>query len=181
MLVNPRDTSNRNRTSFSEVLGSQLSAFPSLSPFHRDVVTEWEGWLFFQSSWGGSYLIGLGFLERTAVTFLAHWEADMFNSGEKQKGWNLGLLSKLYFSTPLHCWCLVTKSSPSLFDTMDCSLPGSSVHGISQARILEWVAISSSWGTSWASNQTHISYVSWIVRRILYHCATWEAQILVCC
>ena len=36
---------------------------------------------------------------------------------------------------------LVTQSCPALCDPMDCSLPGSSVHGILQARILEWVAI----------------------------------------
>ena len=41
------------------------------------------------------------------------------------------------------CVCvLVTQSCPTLCDLMDCSLPGSSVHGILQARILEWVAIS---------------------------------------
>ena len=42
--------------------------------------------------------------------------------------------------------CLVTKSCPTLCDFMDCELPGSSVHGISQARILEWVVISFSRG-----------------------------------
>ena len=42
------------------------------------------------------------------------------------------------------CVCSVVKSYPTLCDPMDCSLPGSSVYGISQARILEWVAISSS-------------------------------------
>ena len=41
--------------------------------------------------------------------------------------------------------------------SMDCSPPGSSVHGISQARILEWIAISFSRGSSWPSDQTHIS------------------------
>ena len=35
----------------------------------------------------------------------------------------------------------VIQSCPTLFDPMDCSLPGSSVHGIFQARVLEWVAI----------------------------------------
>ena len=40
--------------------------------------------------------------------------------------------------------CSVAQSCPTLCDLMDYSLPGSSVHGISQARILEWVAISSS-------------------------------------
>ena len=39
-----------------------------------------------------------------------------------------------------YCCCyLVTESCPTLCDPLDCSLPGSSVHGISQARILEWL------------------------------------------
>ena len=38
---------------------------------------------------------------------------------------------------------LVTESCPALCDPMDCSLTGSSIHGISQARILKWVAVSS--------------------------------------
>ena len=37
-------------------------------------------------------------------------------------------------------WCSVAQSCPTLCDPMDCSLSGSSVHGLSQARILEWVA-----------------------------------------
>ena len=41
---------------------------------------------------------------------------------------------------------LVAQSCPTLCDPMDCSPPGSSVHGIFQARILEWVAISFSRG-----------------------------------
>ena len=42
-----------------------------------------------------------------------------------------------------YCWCcLVTKSCPILCDPMDCSLPDFSAHGISQARILEWIVIS---------------------------------------
>ena len=43
--------------------------------------------------------------------------------------------------------------------TMDCSLPGSSVHGISQARILEWIVISFSRGSSWPRNQTWVSCI----------------------
>ena len=38
--------------------------------------------------------------------------------------------------------CLVTQSCQTLCDSMDCSLPGSSVHGILQAKVLKWVAIS---------------------------------------
>ena len=48
----------------------------------------------------------------------------------------------------LYCCCLVTKSCLTLCNLMDCSLPGSFVHGISQARILEWVAIPFSRGSS---------------------------------
>ena len=44
--------------------------------------------------------------------------------------------------------CLVARLCPALCDAMDCSLPGSSVHGILQARILEWVAMPSSRGSS---------------------------------
>ena len=49
---------------------------------------------------------------------------------------------------PLHACMLSHSSSVQLCDSMDCSPPGSSVHGILQARILEWVAISSSRGSS---------------------------------
>ena len=72
---------------------------------------------------------------------------------------------------------------PTLCNPMDCNCPphrpGSvrgSVHGILQARILEWVAMPSSRGSSWPSDQTCISYVSCIGRQVLYHWATWEVQ-----
>ena len=55
------------------------------------------------------------------------------------------------------------------WDPVDCSLPDSSVHGILQARILEWVAMFSSRGSSRPRDQTSISYTSCIGRWILYH------------
>ena len=55
-----------------------------------------------------------------------------------------------------HC-CLVAKSCLTLKDPMNCSLPGFSVHGISQTRIWESVAISFSRGSSWPRDQTCIS------------------------
>ena len=55
------------------------------------------------------------------------------------------------------CVCSVAQSCPTLCDPMDHSLPGSSVHGIPQARILEWVAISSSRGSSWPRDRTQVS------------------------
>ena len=57
----------------------------------------------------------------------------------------------------LFCCCLVISHIQLFCDPMDCSLPGSSVHGISQSGILEWVAISFSWGSSWPRDQTHLS------------------------
>ena len=51
----------------------------------------------------------------------------------------------------------VTQSCPTLCDPMDCSLPGSSVHGIFQARVLEWVVISFSRGSSQPRDQTQVS------------------------
>ena len=56
------------------------------------------------------------------------------------------------------CCCLVTNSCPTLCDPMDC-LPGLSVHGIFQARILEWVAISFSRGSSWPRDRTQVSSI----------------------
>ena len=62
------------------------------------------------------------------------------------------------------CCCLVTKPCPTLGDPMDCNPPASSVHGIFQAIIWDWVAISFSRRSSWPRDWT---LVSWINRRIL--------------
>ena len=55
---------------------------------------------------------------------------------------------------------------PTLCDAVDCSHLGSSVHEISQARILEWVVRPSSRGSSQPKDRSHISYVSCIGRRV---------------
>ena len=49
---------------------------------------------------------------------------------------------------------------PTLCDPVDCSPPGSSVHGILQARRLEWVAMPSSRGSSRPRDQTHVSFIT---------------------
>ena len=64
---------------------------------------------------------------------------------------------------------------------MDCSLPGSSVHGILQARILEWEAILFSRGSSWLRDQTQVSctagrfFTVWATREA-QHCVVSPAQ-----
>ena len=55
---------------------------------------------------------------------------------------------------------LVTQLCSTLCDPMDCSLAGSSVHGILQARILEWVAIPSFRGSSQPRDQTQVSCIA---------------------
>ena len=73
--------------------------------------------------------------------------------------------------------CLVTQSCPTLCNSMDCSPPGSSVHGILQARILKWVAIPSSRGSSQPRDQTHLSHISWSpasAGRFFATGATWD-------
>ena len=68
------------------------------------------------------------------------------------------------------CVCSkLLQSCLTLCNTMDHSQPGSSVHGILQARIVKWVAMPFSRGSSQPRDQTHISYISCISRQILYH------------
>ena len=68
------------------------------------------------------------------------------------------------------CMCAKSlQSCPTLCNPMDCSLPGSSVHGIPQARVLEWVVMPSSRESSQPRDRTHISDVSCIGRQVLYH------------
>ena len=80
-------------------------------------------------------------------------------------------------STMCLCVCMLSHFSRVwLCNPMACSLPGSSFHGIVQARIQEWVAISSSRGSCLPWDQTCVSHISCIGRWIVYHYATWEAS-----
>ena len=99
-----------------------------------------------------------------------------------------GLLQIPFFTKPLlvtrtfcvcvhTCICLVM--SDSLWP-MDCSPPGSSVHGILQARITEGVTIPFFKACSWARDRTRVSCISCIGRWVLNQCASWEALSLPC-
>ena len=66
----------------------------------------------------------------------------------------------LYIISIIHSMkVLVAQSCLTLCDPIDCSPPGSSVHGILQPRILEWVTISFSWGSSWPRDWTQVSCI----------------------
>ena len=74
-----------------------------------------------------------------------------------------------------HTWAWVLSPVHFFCKPLAYSLPGSSVHGNSQARILGWVAISYSRGSSQPRERTGVSWASYIGGQILYHCATWKA------
>ena len=81
----------------------------------------------------------------------AVWQCD-----EKQRLWNqIDSGPNLKSRSDYCCCCLVAKLYLTLCDPVDCSPPVSSVHRISQARILEWAAISFSRGSSWPRDGTH--------------------------
>ena len=65
--------------------------------------------------------------------------------------------------------CFPVGYNTQLSGAMDCGSPGSSVHGILQARILEWIMMPSSRGSSWPRDRTHVSCISCIGRWALYH------------
>ena len=78
------------------------------------------------------------------------------------------ILRAIVLSTLRECVrAKLLQSGPTLCDPMDCSPPGSSVCGILQGRILEWVAMPSSRDSSQPRDQNCISYVSCIGRQVL--------------
>ena len=107
---------------------------------------------------------------KSPYTFLLPWSFRLwliFRKALPHSPWNgaphthlfLSLLCFPHSTSTTHS-CSVTQSLRILCDPMDCSLPVSSVHGIIQARILEWVAISFSRESSWPRDRTHISCFS---------------------
>ena len=77
------------------------------------------------------------------------------------------------------CVCVCDLVVSTLCDPVDCRLSGSSLHGIFQARILKWVAISYFRGSLRPRNQTHVSGIAYIGRWVLYYCSTLEAHLRV--
>ena len=115
-------------------------------------------------------------------TSLASWEVWEWKQAGKQgivlpsrtsrtprlivcTSWSQKLKSSCLFSF-LCAQCSVAQLCPTLRNPMDCSPPGSSVHGVSQERILEWIAISFSMRSSQPRDRTCVS-CTW--RQILYH------------
>ena len=89
--------------------------------------------------------------------FLAIWSNIAINISHRVF-W--GLMLSCLLLVHYCCCCLVAKSCPVLYDPLDCSPPGSSVHGILQERILVWVAMPSSRGSSQPRNWTCLSCIT---------------------
>ena len=123
-------------------------------------IYSWQEWGLENASLGQRPCQGArGLLKGGLRMFPGVWEGQV-------SGHSSGIIGLLLLG--IGC-CLVTESRPDSFcDPVDCSPPGSSVHGISQARILEWITTSFSRGSSQPRDWT---WVSCIGRRR----ATWEA------
>ena len=76
------------------------------------------------------------------------------------------------------CFAQSLQSCPTLCNPLGCSPPNSSVQGILQARILEWVAMSSSRGSSWPRDQTLISTSLALAGRFFSTSTTWKVSFL---
>ena len=77
------------------------------------------------------------------------------------------------------CECSVAQSCLTLYDLMDCILPGSSVHGIFQARILEWVAISFFRGSSWPRDHPTSLSSSALAGRLFSAAPSWKPFVYI--
>ena len=90
-------------------------------------------------------------------------EGNHFDQSENATAWRSQMavlvleMSKWRFHM---CVCWVVRSCPTLCDPVECSPPGSSVPGISQTRILKWVAITFPRGSSRPRDQTRVSHVA---------------------
>ena len=97
---------------------------------------------------------------------LLHCRQILYLLSQKIKFIILTILS-LQFENEMN-WNKVAQLCLTLCDPIDCSLPASSVHGIFQSRVMEWVAISFSRGSSWPRDQTQVIciagrfFTSWI-------------------
>ena len=84
-------------------------------------------------------------------------------------GWNVLLIFPTLLKRSSRNTYWVPAKSLSYVDPMDCSPPGPSLHGVLQARILKWVAMPFSRGSSWPRARTHVTYISCFGRWVLYH------------
>ena len=109
----------------------------------------------------------VGFILSLSVLHLAHFTHLLLAWSGRNLTLQTSLSSRVHMPLSLFSRSVVSNS----LWPHGLQLPDSSVHGIVQARILEWVAIPFSRGSSWPRDQTYLLFGRWI----LYYWATWEA------
>ena len=140
---------------------SALLTFRAFSSYsHSEGRPSFSPLCFWTPVTGSAVAVPVGALLRVCC-FICCLQRGFLLTFQGRKGWLKTLGACMHAKSLQLC--------PTLFDPIDCSLPGSSVHGILQERILEWVALPSSRGSSRPRDSTHISYVFCTGRRILYH------------
>ena len=126
-------------------------------------------------------VLNIGWIQLGKLGLKVIWQILISTSRRKEDGYNTNSYVQFMKEVKvilLWKWkkvkVLVTQSCPNLCNPMDCSLPGFSVHGILQTRLLEWIAISFSRGSSQPRDQT---WVSRTVGRFFTLSATREAPV----
>ena len=142
-------------------------------------VENWHWWSQRQKCWGifPQKLITWGLSPSNRVYLKSHMRVTLrclLWEGNSQVGY---VVSISVFVCVCMGPCLITQPCPTPCNPMDCSPPVSSVHGISQARILKWVAISYSKGSSRPRDRTFISCIG---RWVLYHLSDQYLQLFKC-
>ena len=129
--------------------------YAELSSFlFKNIFTDWDGW--------GRLLTITIETAGNFMGFLVKWAWELFWDSLQVTCMSAKHVCKQAVSS-----CVCAQLCLTVCDPMDCSPPGSSVHGILQARILEWVVISSSRRSSWLRDKTRVSCIG---KWILYHC-----------
>ena len=114
------------------------------------------------------YSLGCSWAEAHSQCILPHKNVQGFNGYQEVTTEDLITLYEPTNPNLQSMHAKLLQSHPTLCNPMDCSPPGSSVHGILQARILRWVAICSSRGSSRPRDQAYIPSVSRTGRRVPY-------------
>ena len=149
------------------------------------VVEQWLSYVqLFATPWTAAHQAPLSFtVSGNLLTFMSI--ESVILSNHLLLCHTLLLLHSVYPSISLFQWVSSSHQVAKVFELQrqflqpnprDCSLPGSSVHGIPRQEMLECVAIPVSRASSWTKELNPWLCVSWIGRQIFPHCATWEVQ-----
>ena len=120
----------------------------------------WDGWMASPIRWTSLSKLWELVMDKKTRCAAIH---GIVKSWTRQSDWtehNFGAVGEFLLYNHGLGACLVAQPYPTLRDPIEGSLPGSSVHWIIQARMLEWIAIHLPRGSSWHRNQTQVSCIA---------------------